>query len=201
MVIRNAALLIALDAVVLDTETTGLDPTSARIVEIGAVRLVGGRVEPADSFQRLVRPDIPIPPASSAIHQIDDAKVANASRFAEVWPELSEYIGDSIVVGHTIGFDLAVLKRECDRSGIAFRLPRTLDTRLLAQVTEPNLAGFSLEGLASWLGIELAQRHSALGDALHHGSHLYRSCAQAPRRRYSHARRSGSSLPSHDQRA
>ena len=128
--------------------------------------MAGGRIEPADLFQRLVRPDIPIPPASSAIHQIDDAKVANASRFAEVWPELSEYIGDLIVVGHTIGYDLAVLKRECDRSGIAFRMPRTLDTRLLAQVTEPNLAGFSLEGLASWLGIELAQRHSALGDAL-----------------------------------
>jgi DNA polymerase-3 subunit epsilon/CBS domain-containing protein len=166
MVIRNAALLIALDAVVLDTETTGLDPASARIVEIGAVRLVGGRVETADSFQRLVQPDVRIPQASSAIHQIDDAKVANASRFAEVWPELSEYIGDSIVVGHTIGFDLAVLKSECDRSGITFRQPRTLDTRLLAQVAEPNLAGFALEGLASWLGIELAQRHSALGDAL-----------------------------------
>ena len=92
MVISNAALLIALDAVVLDTETTGLDPTSARIVEIGAVRLVGGRVEPANSFQRLVRPDVPIPSASTAIHQVDDAKVANASRFAEVWPELSEYL-------------------------------------------------------------------------------------------------------------
>ena len=166
MVIRNAAPLIALDAVVLDTETTGLDPASARIVEIGAVRLVSGRIKEADSFQRLVRPDVPIPPAASAIHQIDDAKVANASRFAEVWPELSEYIGDSIVVGHTLGFDLALLKRECERSGIAFRLPRTLDTRLLAQIAEPNLAGFTLEGLASWLGIELAQRHSALGDAL-----------------------------------
>jgi CBS domain-containing protein len=163
---RNAAPLIALDAVVIDTETTGLDPFSARIVEIGAVRLVGGRIKPADTFQRLVRPHIPIPTAASAIHQIDDAKVANASRFSEIWPELSKYIDDSIVIGHALGFDLAVLKRECERSGIAFRLPRTLDTRLLAQLAEPNLDGFTLERLASWLGIELAQRHSALGDAL-----------------------------------
>ena len=162
----NSAQLISLDAVVIDTETTGLDPASARIVEIGAMRLVGGRVDPADSFQRIVRPDIPIPTASTAIHQIDEAAVANASRFAEVWPQLSDYIGDSVVVGHAIGFDLAVLKRECDRSRVRFRLPRTLDTRLLAQVAEPNLAGFSLEGLAYWLGVELAQRHSALGDSL-----------------------------------
>lgn len=166
MALRNAAPLIALDAVVLDTETTGLDPAAARIVEIGAVRLVGGRIEPADFFQRLVRPDVPIPSAASAIHQIDDAKVANASRFAEIWPELSAFIGDSIIIGHAIGFDLAVLKRECERSGITLRLPRTLDTRLLAQVVEPNLAGFTIESLASWLSIELAQRHSALGDAL-----------------------------------
>src|SRR5436305_14535416 len=126
MVIRNAAPLIALDAVILDTETTGLDPASARIVEIGAVRLVSGRVNEADAFQRLVRPDVPIPPAASDFHHIDDAKVANAPRFAEVWPELSEYIGSSIVIGHTLGFDLALLKSECERSGIAFRLPRTL---------------------------------------------------------------------------
>ena len=59
-----------------------------------------------------------------------------------------------------------MLKSECERAGIPFRRPRTLDTRLLAQVAEPNLAEFTLEGLAAWLGIELAQRHSALGDAL-----------------------------------
>ena len=165
MIVRNATPLIALDAIVLDTETTGLDPASARIVEIGAVRLVGGRIDPANAFHRLVRPDVPIPPAASAINQIDDAKVANASRFAEVWPELTEYIGGSIVIGHTLGFDLAVLKRECERSGFVFRRQWLLDTRLLAQVAEPNLAEFTLEALANWLGVELTQRHSALGDA------------------------------------
>ena len=64
MVIRNAAPLIALDAVVIDTETTGLDPAEARIVEIGAVRLVSGRINSGNSFHRLVRPDVPIPAGS-----------------------------------------------------------------------------------------------------------------------------------------
>ena len=166
MIARNATPLIAIDAVVLDTETTGLDPATARIVEIGAVRLAGGRIDPSDTFHRLVRPDVPIPPAASAVHQIDDSKVAQAPRFAEVWPELTAYIGDAIAVGHTFGFDLAVLRRECERSGLTFRRPPTLDTRLLAEVVAPNLAGYDLELLAAWLGLEVTERHSARGDAL-----------------------------------
>ena len=137
---RNATPLIALDAVVIDTETTGLDPAKARVVEIAAVRLIGGRISADDTFRCLVRPGEPIPATASAVHHIDDAKVANAPAFAEVWTELLVFIGSSVLIGHTLGFDLAVLKRECERAGLPFHHPRTLDTRLLAQVAEPNLA-------------------------------------------------------------
>src|SRR5262245_3801421 len=164
--ISNATPLIALDAVVLDTETTSLDPAKARIVEIAAVRLTGGRVEIDDAFLRLVRPDEAVPAAAVAIHHIDDAKLASAASFAQVWPELLAFVGDAVVIGHTLGFDLAVLKRECERAGPRFSRPRTLDTRLLAEVVQPNLASFTLEGLASWLGVEIENRHSALGDAV-----------------------------------
>ena len=71
-----------------------------------------------------------------------------------------------MVIGHALGFDLAVLKRECERAGIDWVRPRTLDTRLLAEVAEPDLAGYSLDNLAAWLGVEITDRHSALGDAL-----------------------------------
>jgi CBS domain-containing protein len=59
-----------------------------------------------------------------------------------------------------------VLKRECQRAETPFRPLRTLDIRLLAQVVQPNLASFTLEGLSSWLGVEIKDRHSALGDAV-----------------------------------
>ena len=68
------------------------------------------------------------------------------------------------MIGHTVGFDLAMLKRECDLAGLPWTRPRTLDTRLLAQIAAPELAGYTLEKLA-WLGVEVADRHSALGDA------------------------------------
>jgi DNA polymerase-3 subunit epsilon/CBS domain-containing protein len=166
MTVLNATPLIALDAVVLDTETTGLDPAKARIVEIAVVPIGAGRVDAARTLRRLVRPSLPIPLEASRIHGIDDAAVASAPPFDDVWPEFMQFIGGSILIGHTIGFDLAVLNKECAQAGLAWRIPRALDTRLLAEVVEPNLAGFTLDQLAAWLGVEVEKRHSATGDAL-----------------------------------
>jgi CBS domain-containing protein len=164
--VTNATPLISIDAVVIDTETTGLDPRKARLLEIAAVRLVSGRIENAQSFRRLVNPGETIPRETTAIHGIDAAAVADAPSFAQVWPDVSEYTGSSVVIGHTIGFDLAVLQRECERAGVRWQRPRTLDTQHLAQVVEPRLGGYSLEQLSQWLGVEVTDRHSALGDAL-----------------------------------
>ena len=58
-----------------------------------------------------------------------------------------------------------MLKRECARAGLAWTPPPALDTRLLAEIAEPELADYSLESLAAWLGLEITDRHSALGDA------------------------------------
>lgn len=162
----NATPLISLNAVVVDTETTGLDPAKARVVEIGLVPLNGGKLDEAGALRRLVNPGEPIPPATTKIHHIDDAAVADAPAFAGVWPPLAGQLGDAVLIGHTLGFDLAVLKRECERAGLTWRAPRTLDTRLLAQVVEPRLGGYTLEHLASWLNVTIADRHSAVGDAI-----------------------------------
>jgi DNA polymerase-3 subunit epsilon/CBS domain-containing protein len=157
--------LIGLDAVVIDTETTGLDAAKARIVEIAAVPITAGKVDGAAAFRALVRPDEPIPEAATRIHGIDETALAEVGRFAEIWPSCATAIGDRIVIGHTLGFDLAVLKRECERAGIAWTRPRGLDTRLLAEVARADLAGYSLDQLAAWLGVAVDGRHSALGDA------------------------------------
>ncbi len=160
----HATPLIALEAVVVDTETTGLDPRKARIVEIGAVRISRGRIDSA-GFRLLVNPGEEIPPEASRLHGIDAATLEGASAFPEVWPQFQSFAGDAVQIGHSIGFDLAVIKSECERAGIAWKPPLVLDTQLLAQLVEPNLAGYSLEQVAIWLGVEVSGRHSAVGDA------------------------------------
>lgn len=162
----SATPLIALDAFVIDTETTGLDAAKARVVQIAAVRLTVGQLEEQGSFASLVKPGEPIPEMASRIHGIDDASVSNAPPFAEVWPKFRDYVGDGILIGHSIGFDIAVLKRECARTGAPWEPPASLDVALLARIAAPDLASHSLESLTAWLGIEIVGRHSALGDAV-----------------------------------
>jgi CBS domain-containing protein len=161
----SVAPLIAIDAVVMDTETTGLDPANARVIEVGAIRLTGGRIADAPPLRRLVRPDIPIPAASTRIHGFDADAVADAPAFAAVWPELAGFFDNTVLIGHSIGFDLAVLERECARAKILWQSRPSLCTRILSQIANPALADFSLDHVAGWLEVEVAERHSALGDA------------------------------------
>jgi len=157
--------LIALDAVVLDTETTGLDITHARIIQIGAVRIRNGVIGD-ETFEELVNPGIAVPAESTQVHGITTAMVAGRMDFAEAFDAFRRFAGDAVLVGHSIGFDLAILKRECALAELAWRVPRHLDTRLLAEAAKTDLPGFSIETLANWLDVEVVGRHSALGDAL-----------------------------------
>ncbi len=158
--------LIALDAVVIDTETTGLDPAKARLIEIGAVKLRAGKLDERAVYRSLIQPGEPIPPEATAIHGIDAARVQGAPDFAQVWEEFRKFAGAGVLIGHAIGFDLAVLKRECERAGLVFTRPSTLDTRLLAQIAEPELAGYTIEIISAWLNVAASERHTALGDAM-----------------------------------
>ncbi|MFP1632388.1 DUF294 nucleotidyltransferase-like domain-containing protein [Zhengella sp. ZM62] len=164
--VTGATPLSMLNAVSLDTETTGLDPKKARIVQIGAVHIDNGKVRPADSFEKLVDPGEAIPAQSSAIHGITNAMVRLARPFPEVWRAMQAFIGTRLVVGYAIGFDVAVLERECVRAGMRWTRPRTLCVRLLAQLANPNLPEYSLDVIASWLDVAIVGRHSALGDAV-----------------------------------
>ncbi len=157
--------LTAIPAVALDTETTGLDVTEDRVVEVAAVRLDANAEATQNHYSSLVNPGKPIPASSTAIHNITDDEVASAPRFPAVMKELSAWIGKSVVVGYAIGFDLAVLRSEHQRHGMPWTTPRSLDVRHLMQLVQPDLPGESLELAAQWLGVEVGERHRALGDA------------------------------------
>ncbi len=158
--------LAALDAIVIDTETTGLDARSARVVQIGAVRLEKGELSLLGVYDRLVNPGLPIPPETTAIHGITDAAVEHAPRFTDIAGEVGELLTGRIVVGHTIGFDLAMLERELKLAGRGWPAPAWLDVRLLAEIALPTLAQYDLDRLAALLGIPIEGRHTAMGDAV-----------------------------------
>lgn len=166
MRVHSATPLVALDAVAIDTETTGLDPADARVVQIGAVAIARGKTRRDQSLDILVDPGIAIPPASTAIHGIDNARLSGAPAFAAAWEGAREFVAGRVLVGHSIGFDLAVLERECVRAEIPWHPPRTLCVRLLGAIANPRLPDNSLDTLAGWLGVEIEGRHRALGDAV-----------------------------------
>jgi len=155
--------LVALDAVVFDTEATGPDPARARIVQFGAVEL--GKGATGATFDRLVDPGVPIPPEATAIHGLSDGDVRGAPPFPAVFDAFEAFRAGRLVVGHNIGYDLAVLKRECTLAGRAFEAPPALDLRLLAEVCLPMQAGYTLDLIAARLGVPVTGRHEALGDA------------------------------------
>lgn len=161
----NATALAALPAVVLDLETTGLDIRQDRIVQVAALGMLGSRRDEALHIDYLVDPGVPIPSAATAIHGIDDRRVAGAPRFASLAPSLQEAMAGRVVVGHHIAFDLAVLRHEAARAGLPWHEPPSLDVGLLLGALEPTLADLSLEAVALWLGVHIEGRHTALGDA------------------------------------
>lgn len=161
----QATPLFAIRGVALDTETTGLDVKRARMIEFAAIHLDGGRLGGANAFHSLVACDAEIPASASAIHGLDRAALAGAPDFATLYPGILAFLERRILIGHTVGFDIAMLTKEAERLGQSFAPPSALDIRLLAQLAEPGLPSYSLDALGAWLGIRPQQRHRALGDA------------------------------------
>ena len=150
--------------VVVDLETTGLRPGSARICEIGAVRV--HELELADEFELLVDPGVPIGPAISALTGLRDTDLRGAPHPAIAVRRFLEFAGDGVLVAHNARFDLAFLDRETERLTGARLAGPVVDTvglarRLLAGRT-PR-AG--LASLAQFFGTAAHPCHRALPDA------------------------------------
>jgi DNA polymerase-3 subunit epsilon len=157
--------LAALRCTVLDTETTGLDPTSDELIAIGAVRIVNGRVLPHEVFDQLIDPGRTVSPEAVRIHGITQAMLAGQPRIDAVLPRFARFAEDTVLVGHNVAFDLRFLAEKEAQTRVRFTHP-VLDTLLLSPVVHPDEQDHGLEAIAARLGVSVIGRHTALGDAL-----------------------------------
>jgi DNA polymerase-3 subunit epsilon len=153
--------------IVLDTETTGLDPYQGhRLIEIGCIELVN-RFPTGQIFHRYVNPDRDVPAEAFAVHGLSVDFLRDKPRFDEIVDELVTFIGDAPLVAHNAMFDLGFLNAELERAGkILVARERLVDTLLLARRRHP--AGPNrLDDLCARYGIDSSRRtkHGALLDA------------------------------------
>lgn len=158
--------LSALCFSVFDTETTGFLPHKDDVVQLGAVRVVNGRIIEGEVINQLIDPGRPIPSASTKVHKVTDAMVQGQPDICTVAKRFHDFSRDAVIVAHNAPFDMAFLHRHAKATGVTWDHP-ILDTVLLSAVLFGPSETHTLDALCSRLDVTIptAMRHTALGDA------------------------------------
>lgn len=157
----------------LDVETTGGSPVTDRLTEVAAARFRGGRC--LGTYQSLVDPRCAIPPLVTLLTGITDDMVRDAPPASAVLPSFVEFVGDGVVVGHNVGFDIGFLDASLDALGRAEIANVTVDTLALARrLVRDNVRNCRLSTLARTLRLDHLPAHRALADVLATADLLHR---------------------------
>jgi DNA polymerase III subunit epsilon len=151
--------------VCIDVESTGLDPQSDRVIEIAVSSFTLDAV--LEEFESLVNPQRDIPKESIAIHHITEDMVRGKPIMAEIFPHIREIIGDRIVIGHGIQYDIDILSNEAKRCSQECHFQKNLsfDTLRLARLYGESPSN-SLEVLRGHFNIQAEGAHRAMSDVI-----------------------------------
>lgn len=157
--------LSSLNYTVFDTETSGLVPSNDEIIQIGAVRVVNGRLLKNEYFDELIDPKKTLSAENIAIHGITQEMVLGKLTIDKVLPMFYIFCQDTVLVAHNAAFDMRFLQIKESKTGIKFTQP-VIDTLVISEIVHPHQENHRLETIAKRLGIEVRGRHTALGDAI-----------------------------------
>lgn len=161
--------------IVLDLETTGLDPANDKIIEIGAIRFINGEEE--STFEKMINPQMPIPDFITKLTGIKDEDVKNAPTIDNELKKLLDFIGDSFILGHQVNFDAAYIEYllrldekdftnwENENQRFKYLKNKRLDTLFLSRIFLPFLPRMNLSTVAAHFNIDLENAHRAIDDA------------------------------------
>ena len=148
--------------VVFDIETTGFSAAYDKIIEIGAVKVVNGKID--SNFSEFINPQIPIPFRIEQLTGINDSMVIEAETIDKILPKFLEFCGDCVMVAHNADFDMSFICKNAADLGCEYK-PTILDTVSLARQLLPNLNKYKLDVVAKALNISLEHHHRAVDDA------------------------------------
>ena len=148
--------------VAFDIETTGLSPLNSEIIEIGAVRIVDGKV--TETFDELINPGFAISDFTINLTGITNDMLADKRSLAEVLPEFMKFIGDDVLIAHNAPFDCGFISYACMKRNIKFNNP-SIDTLVMSRCMEPEHKKFTLDAVAGRFKIDMGSHHRADDDA------------------------------------
>lgn len=151
--------------VCIDCESTGLDPQNDRIIEIAIARFTFDQI--MQQFESLVDPECDIPQVSQEIHKISKEMLEGKPKIGQILPQILKMIDDHVIVGHGIGFDIALIAAEAKRNQIPTNIEklRYIDTLRMARLYGESPIN-SLERLRQHFNIEAEGAHRAMSDVV-----------------------------------
>jgi DNA polymerase-3 subunit epsilon len=173
--------------VVIDCETSGLDPSRDRLLSVAAIEVAEERILASGSYSAIVQQQEPSEPRNMLIHGLGAEAQLGGRAAPDVLRELAAFVGERPVAGFHAPFDRAILSRAFARAGMSRPKWNWLDLATLAPAFFPGRAAGDLDSWLAAFSIECPARHDALGDAYATAQLLLVMLAEARRQRVSSA--------------
>ena len=152
-----------LSYVIVDIETTGLDPVNDEIIEIGAIKVAGKEIK--DVFNMLSKPEKKLPPNITDLTGITPEMLENEPPIKPVMAKFADFIGNNILIAHNAEFDISFLRNKMKKWLNKDIENFVICTLIISRDILPNLETHKLPTIGRYFGLETANRHRAIGDS------------------------------------